>query len=183
MQTCVVQTNVTVFLDKLYYYHGLLMKCKKEVEGDPYLCKMVEEYGAKWEKIYERWNTTKQTYTLDYNVADFLPSGSKDRCSIKFPDGFERYYFCEIEIWDGTAIIGWSMDMNGIVPCRVWSTAGQYHYYYKSYEATIWAEKPWLVWIYQWVPNSHFVVWRSHNGDLPVDPPVPIREYWEEKGD
>ena len=85
-----------------------------------------------------------------------------------------------MEVWDGTFIIGWSADMNGIDDCQVFSKGGRWKYFYKTYEATIWAGKPWLVWIYQWVPNSHFVVWRSTNGDLPPVTPVPIEEYHED---
>jgi len=163
-----------------YSYHGLKKKCKKEPEPKPFNEWLMTKYGAKWEPIYARTNNTEQVYTLDYDVLDFKPSGSKDKCPEKFPDGFQRYYFCKVEIWDGTSFLGWSMDMNGIIPCRVWSAAGKWKYFYKTYVATIWAAKTWLVWIYQYVPNSRFIVWRSNNGDMPHYYPLPIEEYYQE---
>jgi len=166
--------------DKYYSYHGLKKTCKEEPEPKSFTEKLIEEYGAKWEPAFERTNKTEQIYTVDYNVEDFKPGGKLDKCAVKFPDGFNRYYFCKMEVWDGTFIIGWSADMNGIVPCQVWSRGGRYKYFYKTYVATIWAMKSWLVWIYQWVPNSHFAIWRSTNGDLPSYYPIPIEEYYEE---
>jgi len=175
-----VNVEAKKVIKKYYSYHGETMPCNVPPEPKPYMCELLEEYGAKWEIIYEKTNKTEQVYTLDYDVWAFKPGGILDGCAVKFPDGFKRYYFCKMEVWDGTFIIGWSADMNGIVPCQVWSRGGRYKYFYKTYEATIWAEKPWLVWIYQWVPNSHFVVWRSTNGDLPPVPPVQIEEYHED---
>jgi len=165
---------------KPYSYHGLKKECKEEPEPKSFNEKLLEEFGAKWEPIFERTNKTEQIYTVDYNVSDFKPGGRLDKCTIKFPDGFNRYYFCKMEVWNGTSIIGWSADMNGIVPCKVWSRGGQWKYFYKTYVATIWAAKSWLVWIYQYIPNSHFAVWRSTNGDMPHYYPLPIGEYWED---
>lgn len=174
---CFVAAYINTPEEYTYSYHGLKKECKKEPDPKPYMCEMLEEYGARWEPFFERTNKTDQVYTVDYSVEGFKPGGRLDTCSEKFPDGFKRYYFCKIEIWDGEGPIGWSRDDNGLIPCRVWSTAGQWKYYYKTYEATIWAGKPWLVWIFQWIPNSHFAVWRSSNGDLPPVPPIPIQEY------
>lgn len=174
---CFVAAYVNVPVEETYSYHGIKKQCKKEPEPKSFTCKLIEKYGARWEIVYARTNKEEQVYTLDYNVLDFKPAGKWDKCTVKFPDHFRRYYFCQVEIWDGTSFLGWSMDMNGIVPCRVWSNAGQWKYYYKTFVATIWAEKPWLVWIWQWVPNSRFIVWRSTNGDMPVDYPKPIEEY------
>lgn len=174
---CFVAAYIGVPEEKVYSYHGLTRQCKKEPDPSPYMCKMLLEYGAKWEIIYERTNTIDQVYTVDYDVWAFKPSGSLDTCPQKFPDGFKRYYFCKMEVWDGVGPIGWSADLNGLTPCSVFSRGGQWDYFYKTWEATIWAGKPWLVWIFQWIPNSHFVVWRSTNGDKPPIPPVPIEEW------
>lgn len=174
---CFVAAYVKKPEEYSYSYHGMTEQCKKEPDPNPYMCKLLEEYGAKWEIIYERTNTTDQVYTLDYDVWAFKPAGSLDQCAVKFPDGFKRYYFCKMEVWDGTSFIGWSADLNGITPCSVFSRGGKWAYFYKTWEATIWAEKSWLVWIYQFVPNSHFVVWRSTNGDKPPIPPLPIVEW------
>lgn len=167
-------------VDDTYSYHGLTKQCKKEPEPKPFNEWLMTKYGAKWDIVYVRTNNSEQTYTIDYNLIDFLPSGSWDQCTAKFPDHFKRYYFCQVEIWDGTFFIGWGADLNGIIPCSVTSKAGKYKYFYKTYVATIWAEKPWLVWIFQWVPNSRFIVWRSNNGLMPSYYPKPIEEYYEE---
>lgn len=177
---CFVNAYCNFPVEETYSYHGLKKQCKKEPEPKSYTCWLIEKYGARWEIIYARTNETERIYTLDYNVLDFKPSGSWDQCDEKFPDGFKRYYFCQVEIWDGTFIIGWGMDMNGIEPCKVWSSAGRYKYFYKTYVATIWAAKEWLVWISQWVPNSRFIVWGSSNGDMPHYYPKPIEEYYIE---
>ena len=165
---------------KPYSYHGLPKECPEEPEPKPFNEFLMTTYGAKWEIVYARINKTEQVYTLDYNLVDFKPAGKWDPCAVKFPDNFRRYYFCQMEVWDGTFIIGWSADMNGIEPCQVWSAGGQYKYFYKTYVATIWAAKSWLVWIYQWVPNSRFIVWASSNGDMPSYYPKPIEERRED---
>lgn len=164
-------------VEETYSYHGLKRQCKKQADPKPFNEWLLEKYGARWEIVYARTNKEEQTYTLDYNVLDFKPAGAWDRCTVKFPDHFKRYYFCQMEVWDGTFIVGWSADLNGIENCKVWSSAGKWKYFYKTYVATIWAEKPWLVWIYQYIPNSRFIVWRSTNGDMPMDYPKPIEEY------
>lgn len=166
--------------DEPYSYHGLPMQCKKEEDPLPFDEYLLEEYGADWEIIYHRENKLLQTYTLDYDVWAFKPGGALDGCTPKFPDGFKRYYFCKMEVWDGTSFIGWSADLNGITNCQVFSRGGQWKYFYKTWVATIWAEKPWLVWIYQFVPNSHFIVWRSTTGNMPHYYPVPIEERHED---
>jgi len=161
-----------------YSYHGIRMECKKQDDPEPFNTWLMEKYGADWEIIYHRENKILQTFTLDYDVWAFKPSGSLDGCTPKFPDGFKRYYFCKMEVWDGTFFIGWGADLNGINPCSVTSKAGKYKYYYKTFVGTIWALKTWLVWIFQWVPNSHFIVWRSTTGAMPSYYPLPIEEYY-----
>lgn len=164
-------------LKKYYSYHGILRDCLIQPEADPFEDHDLHLPGARWEVIYEVYNTADQVYFLDYKIEDFFPAKINDWCPEKHFDGKIRHYFCELEIWDGTFIIGWSMDMNGITPCKVWSSAGQWQYFYKSYKALIWAGSAHLIWIFQWVPNSHFKVWRSSDGDLPDYDPVPIQEY------
>ncbi|MBA7536628.1 hypothetical protein ES705_28892 [subsurface metagenome] len=88
------------YVDERYSYHGIPMECPKEPDPKPYDRKMMEEYGAKWEPIYERTNKTEQTYTLDYDVWAFKPAGKLDRCTVKFPDGFKRYYFYGVQQGD-----------------------------------------------------------------------------------
>ena len=163
---------------KYYKYHGWVRECNIEPILPPYLEFPTGPAAAEWEIIYERFNTTQQTYTVDYDIWAFKPAKIDDMCTIKFPDGKYRHYFCILEIWDGTFFIGWAMDLNGIVKCNVTSKAGQWSYFYKSYVATIWAGKPWLAWIFQWVPNSHFTIYRSTTGDKPDHYPVPIQEYY-----
>lgn len=177
MKTGFANAYTRNFVNKYYKYHGLVMPCYKEPDPPPFRDIDTKKPGADWEIIYERFNTTQQVYTVDYDVWAFKPAQIDDMCSIKFPDGKYRHYFCILEIFDGTFFIGWAMDLNGIVKCKVTSKAGQWKYFYKSYVATIWAGKPFLVWIFQWVPNSHFVIYRSTTGDMPDYYPVPIIEY------
>lgn len=177
MKTCYMHGDPNKPVRKYYYYHGELRSCLIQPDPGKFDCYDTKKPGDYWEIIYERFNTTDQVYTVDYDIWAFKPAKINDMCTIKFPDGKYRHYFCIVEIWDGTFIIGWSMDLNGIVKCRVLPKAGQWSYYYKSYVASIWAGKTWLVWIYQWVPNSHFVIYRSTTGDMPLYYPVPIQEY------
>jgi len=178
MKTCFLHGYPNKPVKKHYYYHGMLRECPIQPGPEGFMCVDTKKPGPGWEVIYERWNTTSQTYTLDYDLIAFKPGSGFDTCSVKFPDGKVRFYFCELEIWDGTFFIGWAMDLSGIISCSVTSKAGVWSYFYKSYVARVWAEKSWLVYIFQWIPNSHFKIWRSTDGNLPVDYPVPIQEYY-----
>lgn len=177
MRTGFVHAFINKPLTTYYLYHGTWMPCNVGPEPQPFYQEPMIKPAPVWELIFNAWNNVLQIFKVDYLLQSFPPSPQNDTCVVKFPDGKKRHYFCVAEIWDGTFPIGWSADFSGITPCSVYSRGGTWDYFYKAYVADIWAEKDWLVWIYQWVPNSHFMIWRSSTGEMPSYYPVPIEEY------
>jgi len=156
---------------KRYSYHGEDRKCLIEPDPDPF-----EEFpnnpACYWELIRDTdFNGGGGWYYSYEEGLSFFPSDEPDLCVNGWPDGWIRYYYCEVTLKrylePGWCKWYWN---NGLL-CRVWEYWIYGETIHKCWFDHVWDYSPTMFACWGSGPGSHIKIWRSSNGLLPPGSP------------
>ena len=173
MQTCIVKGFVDIPATKYYYYHGLIKPCNIQPNPECFLKIDTEEGQLYWDPIYEVWPVKTGEYTLYYEATDFLASDETDPCRYDWPDEKARYYYFEIEYYNGSPGEGWYILLNNGKYCNFQVDSGFDDYHYRAMYRWVWYSPNFLLKVKNPGEGTRIKVWRSSTGLLPDYWPVP----------
>lgn len=177
MKTGFVNAFVNKPLNKNYSYHGILKPCNVQPNPEPFEDFPNDYTASVWELFIDKdFDSSRYTH-IRARLEDIYPSSDEDVCVTKWPDGKNRYYFCEMQFYGRVPpqwmVLTWSNGLN----CDYKWVKNYGTYMYKAWFDKWYAASDVICYVYKSKIGSHVKVWRSSTGEFPGYYPVPPDYY------
>lgn len=176
MKTGFIQGFVNLMKPKTYPYHGILNQCGVQPEIPPYIGPDMKPVGQEWVlawegSIYAGW----RQYFRFYDTG-FLKSSDKYLCVDPYSQGYNKYYFTEVYMWQIGAGEPISLFWGDGINCKIDWIFGKYLYIYKAWFNHEYYGMGMLWRAFNAGPSSTARVWKSLTGEYPGYYPMPQKE-------